>query len=116
MSSSIDPVVQSIQQQASALDRDFARLAPLLEKASDSDAGAAMKAIVRSLHRLAEAARAVRNSCPTCRKADANLSFEAVNKLSGVWSLPECNTCRPLARIIGAVEKAARDESRAING
>ena len=36
------------------------------------------------------------------------MEYEAVNKLSGVWKLPECPTCRELSQMITGIEKVAK--------
>lgn len=109
MGSPIEAALQAIQQHTSALDRELARIAPMLAEATESQVAGVMSAAVRAIQRLADAARAVRNACPVCRKAEAATRFEEVNKFSGVWSLPDCPTCRGLARLIAGVDKAIRE-------
>ncbi len=115
MSDALDATLQALQQHSSAIDRELLRLAEKVGGADDGRAAAAMSAVERCIQRVAEAARAMRAACPVCKKAQAAIQFEAVNKFSGVWSLPDCAACRGLARLIGAVEKAARDNTAAQN-
>lgn len=116
MSAPIESCLQEIKQLTSSLDREYVKLGQLLATAEGEAAASAIKTLARSLHRLAEASRAARAACPTCRQADADVQFEAVNKYSGVWQMPECDTCRGLSRIIAAVERAVRDSTATRGG
>lgn len=106
--------LQPLAEHIAAVERDFLALGKHLE-ALDEPAGRAVTlAAFRAVHRVAEAARAVKARCPACGRPDSKLEYEAVNKLSGVWKLPDCPTCSELSQVIAAVEKVARTTARTV--
>jgi hypothetical protein len=108
MSDQTSAALTTLSEHVSAIERDFLELSKLLERLDEPKGRTVILAAFRTLQRVAEAARPVRAKCPRCGRPDAKMEYEAVNKLSGVWKLPECPTCRELAGVIAAVEKAAR--------
>lgn len=109
MSNEIDASLCSIRDHASALDHEFLQIAQALRQADPATAHTAMLSVHRALQRLAEAARPITAACPACQKAGGKRKYEPVNPLSGVWSRPECPTCRELSGLIAAVESVIRN-------
>ena len=108
MSDQITASLSSVHDHASALDREFLNIAKALGQADATTARTAMLGVWRALHRLAEAAKPITAACPACQKAGGKRKYEPVNPFSGVWSRPECATCRELSQLIGAAEEVAR--------
>ena len=108
MANEITASLASIQDHTSALDRELLRIAEALRQADPSTARPAILAVYRALHRLAEAAQPITAACPACREAGGKREYKAVNPLSGVWSRPECSTCRELSHLITAAEGVAQ--------
>ena len=111
MSEQAESTQASIHEHVSALDHEFVRISESIGSASANDARATMLSVYRALVRLAEAAGALTAACPACRAAGGPSNYEQVNKLSGVWTRPECPSCRELTRLIKAVEKVSRKVS-----
>lgn len=112
MNDAANAAIQSVAEHVALLERDFLQLARALESLDESGGRSATLAAYRAIQRVAEAARPVKANCPRCGRPDSKLEYEAVNKLSGVWKLPECPTCAELTQVINAVEKAARSATR----
>jgi hypothetical protein len=104
--------LQALAEHVSAVERDFLELGKLLDTLDESKGRMVTLAAYRAVHRVAEAGRAVKAKCPKCGRPDSKLEYEAVNKLSGVWKLPDCPTCTELSQLIAAVEKAVRATAR----
>lgn len=108
MSSAVPDVLKQLQNDLSQVERDFLAVAQSLRK-TDADAGRpALDAVCRALIRTAEAARSVWTACPQCRGPESQRELEKVNQFSGVFALPQCDACRPLAELILGIEKIAR--------
>jgi len=101
-------VSNKIHEHTSALDREFIKLAGDVRGQKAADARDSMLAVYRALTRLADAARPITAACPTCNAPEDQGEYQPVNKLSGVWTLPECPTCKELASAIAAIDKVAR--------
>lgn len=108
MSDQISTTLASMAEHLSALEQDFLQVGRLLEGMDEARGRPLLLAVQRAIGRVAESARAVKSKCPRCKRPDAKMEYEAVNKLSGVWTLPECPTCRELVQVVVAVEKATR--------
>lgn len=104
----IDAQMRKLTEHIDVVIADFRQLAEAMGKASEEDARSAIVATSASLARVARAARSVRAACPKCSRPDSKMEFEAVNKLSGVWKLPRCETCRDLAELISEVDRCAK--------
>lgn len=111
MSEAVQASISSVQELASSLDREFITLAQGMEAADSDTARSVLLTVYRALFRLAEAARPLAAACPACRASGGAGEYEQVNKLSGVWTRPECPNCRELSHLITAVETAARKVS-----
>jgi hypothetical protein len=98
------------QEHIAAIEHDFLDIARWLGTAKVDEGRAALDAVSRGLHRLAEAARAVKAACPQCATAGAKMNFDAVNRYSGVWSVHECAACTLLMQIIMSVDAAMRSQ------
>lgn len=112
MSDTTATALQSLADHVGAVERDFLELGKLLDKLDATKGRMVTLAAYRTVHRLAESARSVKAKCPQCGRPDSKLEYEAVNKLSGVWKLPDCPTCSELSQVIAAVEKAVRATAR----
>ena len=108
MSNAIANTLLTLNEHLAAVERDFVALGRQMEQASESDGRSALLGAFRAVERVADGARAVRAKCPRCSRPDPALEYEAVNKHSGVWKLPECPTCRELAQMMSAIEKVAK--------
>ncbi len=102
------PSLSSVRDHASAMDREFLKIAKALRQTDLAGARTTMLGVYEALHRLAEAAKPITAACPACQAAGGKGQYEAVNEFSGVWSRPECPTCRELSQPIGAVDNLAR--------
>ena len=112
MSDQAASTIASIQEQAAALDRGLLQLSQEIAGAGKDEARAAFLGVFRTITRLAEAARPLIAACPVCHGTQGGGELEQVNKLSGVWTRPECATCRELSKMIGAVDEVARKLDR----
>jgi hypothetical protein len=111
MSNTIANTLLALNEHLAAVERDFVALGRQMEQADESDGRSALLGAYRAVERVADGARAVRSKCPRCSRPDPSMEYEAVNKLSGVWKLPECPTCRELAQMMAAIEKAAKAQT-----
>lgn len=108
MSNAIANTLLALNEHLAAVERDFVALGRQMEQADASDGRSALLGAYRAVERIAEGARAVRAKCPRCSRPDSAMEYEAVNKHSGVWKLPECPTCRELSQMMSAIEKVAK--------
>lgn len=89
------------------MDREFLQIAKELPSTDVAAARATIMGVYDALERLAEAAKPIVAACPACKAAGGKGRYEAVNEFSGVWSRPECPTCRELSQLIAAVDALA---------
>jgi phage FluMu protein Com len=108
VSNMIANTLLALNEHLAVVERDFVALGKQMEQADEGDGRTALLGTFRAVERVADGARAVRAKCPRCTRPDPNMEYEAVNKLSGVWKLPECPTCRELSQMMSAIEKVAK--------
>ncbi|MGE0479431.1 MAG: hypothetical protein AB7Q17_03060 [Phycisphaerae bacterium] len=107
MSSTFDAELKALPDDVLGLENRLSKLADALVDAKPEQGPVAMGETVRALLRIVTAAKRIRKMCPACNRPDAKKVYVAVNKLSGVWRRDECPTCKDLAAVIHAFEKAA---------
>ena len=106
--STIANTLLALNEHLAVVERDFVALGRQMEQADVGDGRTALLGAFRAVERVAEGAQAVRSKCPRCSRPDPNMEYEAVNKHSGVWKIPECPTCRELSQMMAAIEKVAK--------
>src|SRR5262245_1752434 len=97
-----------LNEHLAAVERDFVVLGRQMETGNESDGRTALLGAYRAVERVGEGAEAVRAKCPRCSRPDSSMEYEAVNKHSGVWKLPECPVCRELAQMMSTIKKVAK--------